>query len=243
MEDPYWLESTTMVHSAAHSDGQCFISPVVVHQITHYTQDLHHNIPCDWVIHNSPSGYMDHDGWHKSMSHFKFMCCSSPLNHKVLFYGVDDSHFGDRELDIIHIHNIQFFIFKAGDYVNDHPTIIVQTWSSIIIMVMKEWTGWDTMEPSSLHRPTWIISLLKHGKIYNYHLRKSTRNISMGHISPLLPTRYWHQPPSLSCWYSIVKQIESGWYWTYSKGQYCAYTYGISQENWPNGHPEREGKV
>ena len=110
-----------MVHSAAHSDGQCFISPVVVHQITHYTQDLHHNIPCDWVIHNSPSGYMDHDGWHKSMSHFKFMCCSSPLNHKVLFYGVDDSHFGDRELDIIHIHNIQFFIFKAGDYVNDHP--------------------------------------------------------------------------------------------------------------------------
>ena len=33
--------------------------PVVVFQITHYTQDIHYNIPSDQVIHNSPSGYMD----------------------------------------------------------------------------------------------------------------------------------------------------------------------------------------
>ena len=46
------------------SDGQCFIPPVVVHRITHYTQDLHYNIPSDWVIHNSPSGYMDSDCRH-----------------------------------------------------------------------------------------------------------------------------------------------------------------------------------
>ena len=51
-------------------NGLCFIPPVVVHQRNHYTQNLYHNIPSDWVIHNSPSGYIDPDGWHKSMFHF-----------------------------------------------------------------------------------------------------------------------------------------------------------------------------
>ena len=50
--------------------GKCFIFPVVVHHITHYAQDLHYNVPSDWVIHNSPSVYMYHYVWHKSMYHF-----------------------------------------------------------------------------------------------------------------------------------------------------------------------------
>ena len=64
---------------------------------------------------------MDHDGWHKSMSHFASMCCSSPLNPQVLFYDGHDSHFGDRALDIFRKQNIQYFILKSGDYVHDQP--------------------------------------------------------------------------------------------------------------------------
>ena len=90
------------------ADGQCFIPPVVVHQRTHYTQDLNHNIHSDWLIHNSPPGYVDLDGWHKSMSHFASNLCSSPQNPQVLLYDVHDSHFYDRALEILRKHNIQY---------------------------------------------------------------------------------------------------------------------------------------
>ena len=64
---------------------------------------------------------MDRDGWHKYMSHFSSMCCSSPLNPQVLFYDVHDSHFDDRVLDIICRHNIQYFKLKAGYSMHDQP--------------------------------------------------------------------------------------------------------------------------
>ena len=78
-----------------------------------------YNIPSYWVIHKSLSGYMDRYGWHKSMSYFPSMCCSSPLNPLVLLYDGHESHFDDRELYILHIHNLQSFIIKAGDYIHE----------------------------------------------------------------------------------------------------------------------------
>ena len=62
---------------------------------------------------------MDHDGWHKSMSHFPSVCCSLPLNPQMLFYDGHGSHFYDRVLNILHRNHIQFFILKAGDSVHD----------------------------------------------------------------------------------------------------------------------------
>ena len=47
---PFWC--TYLIYNRA--DGQCFTPPVLVQQITHYTQDIHYNIPSDGVIHNSP---------------------------------------------------------------------------------------------------------------------------------------------------------------------------------------------
>ena len=64
---------------------------------------------------------MDCDVWHKSMSRFPSMCCSSPLNPQVLFYDVHSRHFDDRALYILCKHNIQSFILKSGDYVHDQP--------------------------------------------------------------------------------------------------------------------------
>ena len=92
-----------------------------MHQSTHNTQDIHYNIPSDWVFHNSPSVYMDRDGWHKSMAHFSSMCFSSHLNSQVLFYDGHGIHFDNRSLNMICRHNIQYFILKSCDYVHDHP--------------------------------------------------------------------------------------------------------------------------
>ena len=64
---------------------------------------------------------MDRDGWHKSMSHFTSMCCSSPLKPQVLLCDGHGRNFYDRALDILHIQNIQSLILKSDDYVNDQP--------------------------------------------------------------------------------------------------------------------------
>ena len=121
---PLWC--TSLIFAQAY--GQFLIPPVMLRQINHYTQDIHYNIPSDWVVQNSPSGYMYRDGWHKSMDRFPSMCCSSPLNPQVLFYDGHDSHFDDMALDILCKNNIQYFIPKAGysvhDQTNDNGPIV-----------------------------------------------------------------------------------------------------------------------
>ena len=104
------------------------IPPVAVHQSTHCAQYLYCDIPSDWVVHNSPSGYMYHDGWHKFMARFVTMCCSSPRILQVLFYYGHGIHFDDREINILSRHHIQYSFLKAGGYVHDPAKpITVQT--------------------------------------------------------------------------------------------------------------------
>ena len=50
------------------ADGKCFMPPIIVHQAKDCSQDLHYNIPLDWIVHHTPYGYMDRDGWLKSMT-------------------------------------------------------------------------------------------------------------------------------------------------------------------------------
>ena len=99
------------------SDINGFIHPVMVHHSNHYTQDTHLNIPRYWVVKNPKSGYMDYDGWLKSVAHFASTSFSSPLNTQVLFYDGQDIHFDDMSFNIINSHNIQSFVLKAGDSV------------------------------------------------------------------------------------------------------------------------------
>ena len=48
--EPFWY--TLIIFTCA--DVQCFITPMVVHQSTQYTQDIHYNIPIYWLVHNPP---------------------------------------------------------------------------------------------------------------------------------------------------------------------------------------------
>ena len=64
---------------------------------------------------------MDRDGWLKSMTQFSNICSASPVNNQILFFDVHDSHFDNRALTQMQSKNIQPFILKAGDYINDQP--------------------------------------------------------------------------------------------------------------------------
>ena len=44
---------------------------------------------------------------------------ASPVNNQILFFGGHDSHFDDRDLTQMQITNIQPFVLKAGDSINN----------------------------------------------------------------------------------------------------------------------------
>ena len=92
---------------------------MLVHQSTQYAQDLRKNIHSYWLVHNSPSGYMDFDGWLKAMSYLSSICGSSPLNPQVLLCGGHIRNFDDRALNILWSHHIKSFILNSGDFVHD----------------------------------------------------------------------------------------------------------------------------
>ena len=91
---PFWF--TLLVFTRAY--GQCFMPPSVVHQAKEYSQDLHHNIPFDWTVHHTPSGYMDRDGWIKAMNQLSNIYGASPVNNQILFLYGHNSHFDDHAL-------------------------------------------------------------------------------------------------------------------------------------------------
>ena len=114
---PFWC--TALIFTRA--DGQCFMSPMIVHQSENYTQDLNWNLHSDWLVHNTPSGYMDRDGRMKAMRLFSRTCGASNMNPQVLFFDGHESHFNYRATYIIISHHISPFILKAGDSTNDQP--------------------------------------------------------------------------------------------------------------------------
>ena len=103
------------------SDGQCFIPPMIIHQAENYTQDIHWNLPSNWLVHNMPSGYMDRGGWMEEMSIFSRTCGTININPQFLFFEGHDIHFYDRAKHLLWYHHISQFILKAGDSTNDQP--------------------------------------------------------------------------------------------------------------------------
>ena len=65
--------------------------------------------------------YMDRDGYLKSMAQLSNIYNTSPINNHILFFSGHDSHFEYCSLTQMQINNIQPFVLKAGEYVNNQP--------------------------------------------------------------------------------------------------------------------------
>ena len=101
------------------ADGQCFMSPIILHQSKEYSEDLHFNTSLEWTVRHKPSGYMDRYGWLKSMNRFSAICGTSPVNNQIISFGGYYSHFDDRLLIHMEHQNIRTFLLKAGNSIND----------------------------------------------------------------------------------------------------------------------------
>ena len=55
------------------------------------------------------------------MTLFSDICGASPVNKQILFFDGQDIHFDDHDLTQMQSKNIQPFILKAGDSINNQP--------------------------------------------------------------------------------------------------------------------------
>ena len=105
---PLWC--TLLVFTV--SNGQCFVPPIILHQSKEYTQDIHFNITLYCMVHHTPSGYMDIDGWLKSVTQLSNICVASPVNNQILFFNGHYTHVDCRALRHMDFRNIQPFVLK-----------------------------------------------------------------------------------------------------------------------------------
>ena len=95
--------------------------PLIVNQAKTYSQYLHYNIPMYWIVHRTPYGYMYRDVWLKAMAQLPNKCGTSPVNNKILFFDVHGRHFNDRALRKMMCKNIQPFVLKSSNSINNQP--------------------------------------------------------------------------------------------------------------------------
>ena len=114
---PFWCT----VLFFTRGDGQCPIPPTVVHQATEVTADLFLNLPSNWVCHATPSGYMDRDGWFKTVTNFVDLSGASQSNPQYLFFDGHDSHWDSDALEYMVLHDVNPFFLKSGDSEKDQP--------------------------------------------------------------------------------------------------------------------------
>ena len=93
--------------------------PIIVHQAKEQSQHIHFNIPLNQIVYHAPSGYMDRDGLLKSTTQFSNVCDTSPVNNHILFFNGQGSHFDEHALRQIKCRNIQPFLMKSNNLIND----------------------------------------------------------------------------------------------------------------------------
>jgi hypothetical protein len=66
----------------------------------------------NWVSHATPSGYMDRDGWYKTIDNFSKLSGASLGNPQFLFFDGHDSHWDADSLDLMKARHIEAFFLK-----------------------------------------------------------------------------------------------------------------------------------
>ena len=95
--------------------------PTIVHQATEYTSDLKLNLPGNWTPHHTPSGYMDRDGWFKTIHNFVQLSGASASNLQYLFFDGHDSHWDSAALKLLWKNFVEPFFLQAGNSENYQP--------------------------------------------------------------------------------------------------------------------------
>ena len=83
--------------------------------------DYAQNLPGNWTVHATQSGYMDRDGWLMTMRNFTDHVKSSNGNKIFLFFDGHDSHWDADALDHLHRNGVESFFLQSQNSENDQP--------------------------------------------------------------------------------------------------------------------------
>ena len=97
------------------------MTPIIAHQDKEYLKYIHYKVPLDWIVHNTPSGYMDRDWWIKTMTKLYNVCGVYPVNIQILFFDGHHIHFNDGSLRQMMYKKIQSFVPKEVYSINNQP--------------------------------------------------------------------------------------------------------------------------
>ena len=94
---------------------------IIVHQDKDYSQDIHYNVPLDWIVHHTPYGYMDRYGWLKSTHQFSNVCGAFLVKNQKLLFDGHVSHFDYGTLRQMTCKKIQTFSLKPANSTDVQP--------------------------------------------------------------------------------------------------------------------------
>ena len=105
------------------ADGRCCIHvhPSLVRQGSQLSKFQALGLPSDWIVHGTPSGYQDRDGFLKVCTEFVEYC-----GHKrpqYVFMDGHDSHFDSEALDLLASKHVNVFFLKLNNNEEGQPTM------------------------------------------------------------------------------------------------------------------------
>ena len=138
---------------------------IIVHQDKDYSQDIHYNVPLDWIVHHTPYGYMDRYGWLKSTHQFSNVCGTYPFKNQKLLFDGHGSHFDYSTLRQMTCKNIQTFFLKSVNSIDAQTNDNGPNTKLKYIYNVEKVCGLWSMKWQSFHLTTWTTSWLKHGML------------------------------------------------------------------------------
>ena len=112
---PFWVTAWLWTRA----DGQCFIPPSLVYQGSQLSEFHALGLPSDWIVHATPSGYQDHDGFLKVCTQFLEYC--GPKRPQYVYMDGHDSHFDSEALDLLASNHVFVFFLKSNNSEENQP--------------------------------------------------------------------------------------------------------------------------
>ena len=99
---------------------------------------------------------MDIDGWLKAMTQFSNICGSSPVKNQILLFDGHDSYFEDGTLRQMICKNIQPFVLKSGNSINNQtkyndPIVKLKSLYNVVKSVWMLKYGTKTFSPHHMN--------------------------------------------------------------------------------------------
>ena len=225
----FWC--TLLVFTQA--DGECFTPPIIVHRYKEYSQDLHYNIPLDWIIHHTPYSYIYRDGWLKAMTQLSNIFCASPFNNHILLFDGHESHFDDDALRQMMCKNIQRFVQNQANPSTTSPMIIAQISNWILSTTWKRVRGCWSMERKSFQLTTWTPYWLNNGM--TSRCKRATPSGTdlqkQRYPPPPHPSQINNKYPGMCCFHPSILWIQGWINKQYITPDSCTYQV-IGQQDW-----------